>query len=58
MCEVNSVHLRNIVIENGDKVLYIYDCIESTLSWYELYVPTLKDIGFFINPYDRFVAKK
>ena len=35
----------------------IYGCIETALLWYNLYVKTLKDLGFSINTYDRFVAK-
>ena len=53
-----------MVIENGKRVLYvkvlraIYGCIESALLWYELYVKTLKGMGFVLNPYDRCVANK
>ena len=46
-------------MENGVKVLYLqvlkslYDCVESTLLWYDMYTKTLKSLGFIINPYDR-----
>ena len=36
----------------------IYGCIESTMLWYNLYVNTLKYLGFSINRYDICVAKK
>ena len=64
MCEVNPSHTKNVVYENGKKVLYmeilqaIYGCIESSLRWYELYATTLEKEGFVINPYDRCVANK
>eukprot|EP00555_Chaetoceros_dichaeta_P000372 CAMPEP_0198279726 /NCGR_PEP_ID=MMETSP1447-20131203/67080_1 /TAXON_ID=420782 /ORGANISM="Chaetoceros dichaeta, Strain CCMP1751" /LENGTH=424 /DNA_ID=CAMNT_0043974931 /DNA_START=1086 /DNA_END=2357 /DNA_ORIENTATION=+ len=64
MCEVNPEHTKNVVIENGRKVLYLeilralYSCIESTLSWYELYSETLSKEGFIINPYDNCVSNK
>ena len=43
MCKVNPEHAKNVVYENGKKILYmeilmaIYGCIESALRWYELY---------------------
>ena len=64
MCEVDPKHKENIVFEKGKKVLYvqvvraIYGCIESTMLWYNLYVDTLKELGFELNPYDRCVANK
>ena len=64
MCKVNPEHEKNIIYENGQKVLYmeilqaIYGCIESALRWYELYSETLEKEGFVINPYDRCVANK
>ena len=63
MCEVNPKGLKNIVIKNGEKLLYliilldIYGCIEPELIWYELFALTLKDMGFVINPYDSCVVK-
>ena len=64
MCQVNPEHKKNITYENGKKVLYvrvvraIYGCIESALLWYNLYVSTLKEMGFTLNPYDKCVANK
>ena len=36
----------------------IYGCIESYILWYNLYLNTLKDLGFSINPYDRCMSNK
>ena len=64
MAQVNPEHQKNIVYEKGKKVLYvrvvraIYGCIESAMLWYELYVQTLKEMGFKLNPYDKCVANK
>lgn len=64
MCEVNPEYKKYVIVENGKEVLYvkilraIYGCIESALLWYELYVKTLKGMGFVLNPYDRCVANK
>ena len=64
MCKVNPDHTKNVIYENGKKVLYlevlqaIYGCIESALRWYELYSETLSKEGFVINPYDKCVANK
>ena len=64
MCKVNPEHTKNVIYENGRKVLYmevlqaIYGCIESALRWYELYSETLSKEGFVINPYDKCVANK
>lgn len=64
MCEVNSKYKQYVAEENGKRVLYvrvlrtIYGCIESALLWYELYMKTLKGMGFTLNPYDKCVANK
>ena len=65
MCEVNTEYKKYVTTDrNGKKILYvkvlraIYGCIESALLWYELYVKTLKGMGFKLNPYDRCVANK
>ena len=34
----------------------LYGCVQSALLWYELYVNTLKDLGFILNLYDLCVA--
>ena len=53
-----------MVIKTGKRVLYmklvraIYGCIQSALLWYNLYVSTLKDMGFKINPYYKCKANK
>mmetsp|Transcript_45473 Transcript_45473/g.67010 ORF Transcript_45473/g.67010 Transcript_45473/m.67010 type:complete len:226 (-) Transcript_45473:536-1213(-) len=65
MCEVNPEYKKYVIIDkNGKKMLYvrilrvIYGCIESALLWYDLYVKTLKRMGFELNPYDKCVANK
>ena len=64
MCEVNQEYKKYVTVQNGKKVLYvkilraIYGCIESALLWYQLYVSTLKGMGFKLNPYDKCVANK
>ena len=62
MCEVNPEYLQDVRQERGKKVLYvrvvkaIYGCIESALLWYQMYVTTLKRIGFKVNPIDKCIA--
>ena len=64
MCKVNPEHEKNVIYENGKKVLYleilqaIYGCIELALRWYELYLTTLCKEGFVINLYDKCIANK
>ena len=64
MVDVNPDHKKNVIYENGKKVLYleilqaIYSCIESSLRWYVVYSETLMNEGFKINPYDKCVANK
>ena len=33
-------------------------CVKTALLWYELYVDTLKNLGFELNPYNLCVANK
>ena len=53
-----------MIYESGTKVLYLiilralYGCIQSALLWYNLYLNTLVEEGFIINPYDKCVANK
>ena len=69
MCSVNSKYTEHVIYEvnrRGKRVkqLYVrvlralYGCIESALLWYELYSSTLQDMGFKLNPYDKYVANK
>ena len=61
---MNPYHIPNIRYKNGKKVLYLkilktlYGYIESAILWYDLYVYTLKELVFVINPYDRCVENK
>ena len=62
LCKINPGHIKNVVLENGVKVLYIrlikaiYGCVKSALLWYELVSGHLKDMGFKLNPYNPCVA--
>ena len=64
MCDVNPEHKKNVIFENGKKVLYmkiirgIYGCIEAALQWYKCYTEVLEKEGFVLNSYDRCVANK
>ena len=64
MCQVNEEYKKDVMFENGTKVLYlkvicaIYGCIRSALLWYNLYSSTLQKEGYVINPYDKCVANK
>ena len=64
LCEINLEYREHVRVVNGRKVLYvkflraIYGCIESAMLWYNLYVNTLKDMGFELDPYDRCTANK
>ena len=46
------------------KVLYLrllkvlYGCVKPVLLWYDLFINTLKDLGFKLNPYDECVSNK
>jgi hypothetical protein len=62
MCRVNRDWEKFVVIENGQKTLYLrlakalYGCVKSGLLWYDLYVSKLKPMGFELNPYEPCVA--
>ena len=64
MCQVNPEHKKNVIIENGKRVLYmkivrgLYGCIEAALQWYKCYTEILEKEGFVLNPYDKCVANK
>ena len=64
LCQANPEYKKYITYENGKKVIYarlkkaLYGCVMSALLWYELFVTTLKDMGFKVNDYDTCVANK
>jgi len=64
MCRVNPRYSQYIVLENGEKALYLrllkalYGCIQSALLWYELFSGTLQGMGFSLNLYDPCIANK
>jgi Reverse transcriptase (RNA-dependent DNA polymerase) len=61
---VNQSYKKFVVQEIGKSILYLqlkkalYGHVKSALLWYELFVNTLKDMGFELNPYDACVANK
>jgi Reverse transcriptase (RNA-dependent DNA polymerase)/Zinc knuckle len=61
-CTVNPEYRSYVFYENGVPVLIVqlvkalYGCVQSALLWYNLFVSTLLDIGFVLNPYDPCVA--
>jgi len=64
MCEVNPEYAAMVAIEHGKKVICmkikkaIYGMVESALLWSELFSTTLQNIGFTINPYDKFLSNR
>ena len=62
MYSANKEFTPHFIYESKTKVLYmkvlraIYDCLESTMLWYDLYLTTLKRMSFELNPYDVCVA--
>ena len=64
MCQINTEHKKNVRYENVHKVLYMlvlnfmYGCIEMALQCNELYLETLTDKVFELNPYDKCVTNK
>ena len=64
MCKLNPEHEKNVVHENGQKVLHMemlqetYGYIELALRWYELCSEALEKEDFVINPYDWCVTNQ
>ena len=63
-CELDPTLEEFVILERKRKVIYVqldkalYGCVKSALLWYEMYLGTLKEIGFKVNPYDLCVANK
>jgi Reverse transcriptase (RNA-dependent DNA polymerase) len=61
-CTVNPEYRKYIFYQNGVPVLIVqlvkalYGCVQSALLWYNLFVSTLLDLGFELNPYDPCIA--
>ena len=61
-CEIDLYLAEFVVTEKSQKALYVnlekalYGCVPLDLSWYKLYLSTLKDMVFDLNPYDLWVA--
>ena len=64
MCEAYEEYQKFIVDKHGKKVLYLkllralYGCVQPALLWYELFLGTLKEMGFELNPCGTCVANK
>ena len=65
MCDINPEYRKYVVhLKNKKRVLYlkvlcvVYRCIKSALCWYNIYSKTLKNEGFVISSYDRFIENK
>ena len=64
LCELDEKYRKFVVVENGQKVLYVrlmkalYGCVKSALLWYQLFSEHLEKMGFEINPYDACTANK
>ena len=64
MCAVSPELVKDVRFEKGKKMLYLklrkvlYGCIESALLWYTLFLNNLSDLGFKVNPYDKWVTNK
>ena len=61
---MNQEYKDDIVWEHVEKELYlhaikaIYECMESALLWYNLFVNYILGLGFLINPYKRCLVYK
>ena len=61
-CEIYPYLVDSIVMKRGQTILYVqlykalYICVQSALLWYKLYLSTLKDMVFELNPYDLFLS--
>jgi Reverse transcriptase (RNA-dependent DNA polymerase) len=61
-CTVNPEYEQYVLYDNGMAVLIVqvvkalYGCVQSALLWYNLFVSTLVELGFELNPYDPCVA--
>ena len=62
MYSANKEFTPHVIYKSKTKVLCmkglraIYDCLESTMIWYNLYLTTLEGMSFELNPYDVCVA--
>ena len=64
LCRANKKYRRFVTIEKGKEVIYLkleralYACIQSALSWYNVFVNKLMSDDFILNIYDLCVANK
>ena len=60
-CQLDPALEKCVTIKNNKRVLYVelykalYECIQSALLWYDLYISTLQDMGFELNPHNMCV---
>ena len=64
ICEIEPQYCKSMVIEGGQKVLYmhiikaIYGLTVSVMPFYKKLVKDLKNYGFVVHPYNPCVANK
>ena len=64
MCDINEEYRQYVRYDKGQRVIYlrvlmeIYGCIKLALPWYNFYTITLKDEGYKLNEYKKYVSNK
>ena len=64
MRKVNSAYLKFVCLKRGKKVMQVrllkalYGYVKSELLLYELFITTLQEFGFKLNPHDECIANK
>ena len=60
LCAKNPSYGEFVVMEDGKRTLLkvLYGCIKSALLWYNLFMDTLMEMGFELNPYYNCVTNK
>ena len=62
ICELDPTYVEYVVIEKGQKVIYVclhkafHGCVRSALLWYKLFSETLSEMAFVLNNYDQCIA--
>ena len=61
-CDIDPSLAEFVVMKKGQKIPYVQlerdlcGCVQSALLWCKLYLSTLKDVVFELNPYDMCVS--
>ena len=61
-CDIDPSLAEFVVMKKGQKIPYVQlerdlcGCVQSALLWRKLYLSTLKDVVFELNPYDMCVS--